>query len=207
MSYVDKILEPGERLLNRTHKHWIVFWPPVAVSIFGLLFLSSPTSQEASIGWLFILIGALWAFWIFLREWFEEYAVTNRRVVRKDGIIWRDVAIFPLDRVQTIDVHQSILGRLLNYGTVVLHTAATDHGTTTRTYIHRPEAWRQEVFRAIESLSTTRSRGGQRESVSAGASAAPSASDRLRELDRLFKDGLVTREEYEKKRKDMVESL
>ena len=49
-----------------------------------------------------------------------EYGVTNKRVVMKSGLIQRDAFDTFLTRVEGIKVQQSILGRILNYGTLVV---------------------------------------------------------------------------------------
>lgn len=206
MSYIDNILEPGEKLLYRTNRHWIVFWRPAAVSFVGLILLISLESNQVSVGGTVISIGGLWLFWIYLYERLEEYAVTSRRVVFKEGILRRDVVFFPLDRVQTVDVRQSLIGRLLNYGAVVVHTAATTHGTTEREHISHPEEWRRQIFLAIESSASRSSVGPQ--GPSADEPTTPqNTADRLRDLERLFKEGLVSQDEYEQKRKELVEKL
>ncbi|MBI3358797.1 MAG: PH domain-containing protein [Nitrospirae bacterium] len=207
MSYVDSIIEPGEELLYRTNRHWIVFWPPAAVVFFGLMvLLGSNESQGVSASGSAMFLGALFFLSIYLREQFSEYAVTNRRIINKRGIIQRDVVLFPLDRIQTVDVRQNIIGRLLNYGTVVIHTAATTHGTTARDHIRHPEEWRRQVFLAIELL-VSRSPTGLRDPAIDANDAPQRTADRLRDLEALFKEELISREEYDQKRKELLEKL
>lgn len=153
-----------------------------------------------------MFLGAIWFLGIYIYERLEEYVVTNRRVIYKEGIIRRDVVFFPLERIQTVDVRQSVLGRLLNYGNVIVHTAATTHGTTARAFINNPEEWRRQIFRAIESAPSLSTRS-LRESASKSSDASQISGDRLRELGQLHKDGLISREEYEKKRKELVSKL
>ena len=51
-------------------------------------------------------------------RWITEFAVTDRRVISKRGFIMRDTDEMNMDKVESVDVDQSILGRLLDYGTV-----------------------------------------------------------------------------------------
>jgi len=125
---------------------------------------------------------------IYLREDFEEFAVTNRRIITKHGIIRRDVAFLPLERIETVNVRQSLLGRFLNYGTVVVHTATT-HGTTAWDCINDPEEWQTQVFRAIEGVQSSLSRGLW-EPSSEVQGISKNISDRLRELESIFQRGL-----------------
>jgi uncharacterized membrane protein YdbT with pleckstrin-like domain len=54
------------------------------------------------------------------RRWTTETDVTNRRVVHKEGFIKRDTFEMSLDKVESVDVSQSIMGRLLDYGDVTI---------------------------------------------------------------------------------------
>ena len=54
------------------------------------------------------------------QRWITEIAVTDRRVIYKRGFINRHTIEMNMDKVATVDVDQSVLGRLLNYGTVTV---------------------------------------------------------------------------------------
>jgi uncharacterized membrane protein YdbT with pleckstrin-like domain len=60
----------------------------------------------------------------FVRAWFRRWTtetdVTNFRVVHKEGFIQRRTFEMNLDKVESVDVTQSIPGRLLNYGDVLI---------------------------------------------------------------------------------------
>ena len=96
------------------------------------------------------MIGGVWFVVRYVAERTEECAVTNRRIIYKKGIVRREVLIYPMKRIQGIDVRQSVIGRLLNYGTVIVHTAAESHKTIGRTCIRDPGEWRKKVCLAIE---------------------------------------------------------
>lgn len=210
MTYIEKILEPDERLLYRTNRHWILFWPAATVVLVSLVLWSSLAlagyAWVHSLGAIMTAVGVFWFLAIYLSEKFEEYAVTDRRVISKKGIIRRDVAFLPLERIQTVDVRQSVLGCLLNYGTVVVHTAAETHGTTARDHISGPDTWRRQIFLAIEQAKS-QSFGSMHRPSPEPADASPGIAERLRELEGLLKGGLVSEEEYQTKRKELLEQL
>jgi uncharacterized membrane protein YdbT with pleckstrin-like domain len=121
MSYVQSVLQPGERLKLVGHLHWIVYWPAIgclllAIALAVLTGTFGPMASYASGG------AALLAVYFFLRGWFvrwiTEIAVTDRRIIYKRGFIWRHTEEMNMDKVTSVDVDQSILGRLLGYGTV-----------------------------------------------------------------------------------------
>jgi uncharacterized membrane protein YdbT with pleckstrin-like domain len=126
--YIDDILQPGEKVLYSTNAHWIFYWPAIVAWILAvvLFFLSRATVPE-SIALLclsaaaVVAIAALyWTFKAWFHRWTTETDVTNLRVVHKTGFIKRRTFEMSLDKVESVDVNQSILGRLLNYGNVTV---------------------------------------------------------------------------------------
>jgi len=126
--YIDEILQPGEKVLYSTNAHWIFYLPAIAVWIVALvlLILSRATITESIIllclaASAVVAIAALyWTVTAWFHRWTTETDVTNLRVVHKAGFIKRRTFEMSLDKVESVDVHQSILGRLLNYGNVTV---------------------------------------------------------------------------------------
>ena len=85
-------------------------------------------------------------FWT-LRAWFHRWTtetdVTNMRVVHKTGFIKRRTFEMALDKIESVDVNQSILGRLLNYGDVTIN--GVGEGTETISTIAAPLAFRSAI--------------------------------------------------------------
>src|SRR5882724_5809350 len=95
--YIDDILQPGEKVLYSTNAHWIFFLPAMAA-------LSA--SYKTVI--------------VFFHRATTETDVTNFRVVHKTGFVKRQTFEMSVDKVESVDVDQSILGRILNYGDVTV---------------------------------------------------------------------------------------
>jgi uncharacterized membrane protein YdbT with pleckstrin-like domain len=113
--YVDSSLGPNEQVIQETRYHWIIFTFPSG--IFTL--------------WLSPLIA----------RWSSEFAITNRRIVIKTGWVRRRTIELNIQQVESVNVDQSILGRMLNYGTV---TIVGSGGTReVFAYIERPLEFRQ----------------------------------------------------------------
>ena len=78
-----------------------------------------------------LIFGALFigtfAYAWFVR-WITEFAITNRRVIYKRGFVWRITAEMNMDKVETVDVGQSILGRLLDYGLLQVKGTGSGQG-------------------------------------------------------------------------------
>ena len=108
-SYVDSVITPGEKVLHKGHlSAWSQFW----LWVVGLLLL------VAVVG-LFFWIAA----WIRMRT--TELAVTNRRVIAKFGLIQRDTIEIQVGKIESVQVHQSVSGRILGFGTVIFSGAGT----------------------------------------------------------------------------------
>ena len=126
--YIDDILQPGEKVLYSTNAHWIFYLPAIAAWIVAIAFLLASRMFFTDTPMLLCLslaaISALVALYWMLRAWFHRWTtetdVTNMRVVHKTGFIKRRTFEMSLDKVESVDVNQTILGRMLNYGDVTV---------------------------------------------------------------------------------------
>jgi uncharacterized membrane protein YdbT with pleckstrin-like domain len=126
--YIDEILQPGEKVLYSTNAHWIFYLPAIGAWIVAivLFILSRATSVDGLIvlclaASALVAIAALyWTVKAWFHRWTTETDVTNMRVVHKTGFIRRRTFEMALDKVESVDVNQSILGRILNYGSVTI---------------------------------------------------------------------------------------
>ena len=130
MGYLEESLAPGEAVVAHFDLHWTAKWRLIV-----FLLLAIPTFGIA-------LLAAIYE-WIRLRS--IEQGVTNRRVVRKTGIMSRETTELRLASIETIDLRQSAWGRLMGYGDVVL----TGRGETAMVFQRLAEPLHAK--RAIES--------------------------------------------------------
>jgi uncharacterized membrane protein YdbT with pleckstrin-like domain len=138
MSYVQTVLQPGEKIIRLGRLHWIVYWPAILLFAFGILvvaWLWSAGFGEVTISTAIIVFGVLFVYF-FVRAWFErwitEIAVTDRRIIYKRGLIYRHTEEMNMSMVSSVDVNQSILGRVLDYGNVhVVGTGGAPSGKNT----------------------------------------------------------------------------
>jgi uncharacterized membrane protein YdbT with pleckstrin-like domain len=124
--YIDEILQPGERVLYSTNAHWMFFLPAIAAWVAAIVFLvlSRLVTVDALmlVCWALAAIASLAALYCTVTAWFHRWTtetdVTNFRVVHKTGFVKRQTFEMSVDKVESVDVNQSILGRILNYGNV-----------------------------------------------------------------------------------------
>ncbi len=128
MKYVEQVLQPGETVIYATSLHWLVYLRAIVLLVIALICLllagsfNSPVVLLALqiIAALFCLLALLSALGALIRRATTELAVTDRRVIFKTGVLQRHSMEINRSKVETVGVDQSILGRLLGYGTVVV---------------------------------------------------------------------------------------
>jgi uncharacterized membrane protein YdbT with pleckstrin-like domain len=126
--YIDDILQPGEKVLYSTNAHWMFYLPAIAAWIVAIIlfFLSRASIIEGvvllclSASAVAAIAALYWTAKAWFHRWTTETDVTNLRVVHKTGFVKRRTFEMSLDKVESVDVDQSILGRLLNYGNVTV---------------------------------------------------------------------------------------
>lgn len=123
MSYVTSVIQPGERIVRLGHLHWIVYWHAILFAVLTVVCAawSSSTGMGMVMRFAAMAFGVL-AVVAFVHAWFvrwiTEIAVTDRRIIYKRGFINRHTVEMNMDKVAGVDVDQSILGRLLDYGSI-----------------------------------------------------------------------------------------
>ena len=149
--YIDDILQPGEKVLYSTNAHWMFFLPAIAAWVAAIVFLvlSRLVTADALmlVCWALAAIAALaalyWTVTAWFHRWTTETDVTNFRVVHKSGFIKRQTFEMSVDKVESVDVDQSILGRILNYGDVTV--LGVGEGGKTLDMISSPLSFRNAI--------------------------------------------------------------
>lgn len=136
MSYIERVKLPDERILYVARLHWIVYLLPIVALIVGFVLISIsiwPAYNEgrlvsvlmAFVGLALLGYGLVTFFHAWWRHGGTELAVTDMRVIAKTGMIWRRTWEINSDKIEGVHVEQSVLGRILDYGTVVVTGAGT----------------------------------------------------------------------------------
>jgi uncharacterized membrane protein YdbT with pleckstrin-like domain len=148
MGYVDRNLLPGETVEYRAHLHPVIFLQPAVFALLGIGFvIVALANQNLSwfqwLGALFLLYAAGVAVPRMVLYGTSEFAITNKRVVIKVGLINRHTLEMLLTKVETIRVDQGLLARLIGYGTIVVTgTGGTNEPFTS---IANPLEFRRQV--------------------------------------------------------------
>lgn len=162
---------------------------PAAAAVLGIVALV----VAAVIGWKLFVLNS------------HDYVLTSRRVIRQTGILTRRSVDSNLDKVNNVEHTQTVWGRILGYGDVVVDTAS-ETGTTVFNQISRPLEFKKAIVQAADAYRSSQGRlpGG---AVAFAAPARPSGEERMRQLKKLLDDGLISPQEFEAKRQQVLSEM
>jgi uncharacterized membrane protein YdbT with pleckstrin-like domain len=213
MGYIDSLMGRNEKIVFIDRQHWLVLAWALLVDVLVAVFIVAAAVILAGLndklGFLMVLI-VLVVFPVvhfvvrYLNWYNEQYLVTNRRVIRIRGVINKHVSDSSLEKVNDVVLEQSIVGRILGYGTVQIITGS-DIGVDLFRHIARPVHFKTEMLNQKEDLTELDSFGARARRVLTEES--PTSGDipeLIAELDELREKGIVTDEEFEKKKADLL---
>ena len=230
--YADRLLSEGEDVVLRTRQHWLALLMkagyPILLFIAGLvlLFLSQYVSGTVHdvVGYAVIgaiVISLLWLLKVYITWYSEDYLVTNRRVIKVEGIINKRSADSSLEKINDAVLEQDLLGRMLNYGDLDILTAA-DVAVDRYRMLNRAPEFKRQMLNQKHDLEGEFSRPlpspPLRSAPAAPPAAAPPAPARremtadevtraLAGLADLRDRGAISPEEYEAKKSDLLARL
>lgn len=226
MAFPERLLADGEVVVAELHPHWsFLGWPLVSVLAAAALTLGVVVAfPHAPVAVLYVVLalGAAAVLWLagrYLRRMTITLFVTNARVVRRSGVLARTNLEVRLERINELSYHQSIGGRLLREGEVLIEVGG-ETGVVVLDYIPHPDElqsiisaqvseWHKRaqapVFGAPLPVVDTPPAG-----TVLGAPATqrpPTAAERLVQLDELRRRGVVSAAEYETKKAELLRDL
>jgi uncharacterized membrane protein YdbT with pleckstrin-like domain len=151
VGYVERHLLPNEKVIYKTRLHWVLFAKPGLLTLVGLV-ITVALGVVTRMEWLWyasllvILAGVVWGLVEAVELLTSEFAVTTTRLIFKVGLIGRYTTELLLGKVESIGVQQTLLGRLLNYGDLVV----TGTGGVREVFprVHDPISFRNHVQEA-----------------------------------------------------------
>ena len=201
---IESQLQPGEEILYRAYVTRLTLAPLVAVLAAALViaavswfqFQNAPAALVALA--VAVVAGLIFAWKDFIRR-ANDYVLTNHRIIQEIGVLSRRSMDSRLDKINNVEHRQTLWGRLLNYGDVEIDTASETGAALFRNISH-PLPFKNAILAAAEQY-----RGAGR--MPLAATAGPSGAERMRQLKTLLDDGLISAEEYEAKRRELLSQL
>lgn len=154
MSYVSRTLGSKETVLYSTGYHWL-YWAGVTILMAPVVVIALATLPYAPTDLALIGLAAfpfLYGLYYFIHGIALEVAVTSDRFVKKTGLISITSEEVSLDKIEEVNVDESILGRIFGYGTVSVH--GTGAGKIFVNMVGDPIRLRREIQTAREQLRT-----------------------------------------------------
>ena len=142
MTYVDDNLISGETVISRADLHWFIFVKGTVFFIISMLLIANPVGIVILAISIIILIDAA------IKKITTELVLTNKRIIAKFGLISRQTIELNLNRVEGLNVNQGILGRIFDFGDVVI--SGTGGKKSPIKYISKPLVFRKAVNEQIE---------------------------------------------------------
>ncbi len=128
MGYAERVLQPGETIAYRARLHWIIYFGGLVLVAVAIGFAIGAVLLKTESIRLGLMLAAVIALFLglfqMIRAWIvaanTEIIVTSRRVIYKTGFISRNTVEMNLDKVESVLVQQSLLGRMIDFGTVII---------------------------------------------------------------------------------------
>jgi hypothetical protein len=136
--YADRLLADGERVALRGRQHILATFiegrVPWALFVLALVLLvldlqlepGGPRVVLGVLGLVLLLVSLAWLVYVYLQWSSEDYLVTNRRVIKVEGILGKRSADSSLEKINDAVLSQSLFGRMLGYGDLDIMTAAEE---------------------------------------------------------------------------------
>jgi len=149
MTFIEKNLANSERIIYRAKLHWWIYGRGVLLLLLGIVVFAlwgKTVVVEIAAG-LLALIGLVTLLSAYIRASASEFAVTNRRIMMKTGIASRRLTELQLNRSEGLIIDQGIIGRMFNYGTIIIRTGGLEE---TFSPVADPYEFKRQINNAIE---------------------------------------------------------
>jgi len=207
-SYVDKLLGEHEKILLVDRQHWFILVRSIFVEIVLFIIIIALgiliSALQPDFRWIIIpfavilcmvpLLGALRDVLIWSNR---QFIITNRRVIQIAGVFNKDVTDSSLDKVNDVKLDQSVMGRIFNFGDVEILTAS-ELGANLFRYIGQPVRFKTTMVNAKEELEH-----GQVDKPAEGSD----IPTQIYRLDQLRLKGVLTEEEFQLKKKELLSKM
>lgn len=207
MTYSRKLLNEGEEIVYEGRPNWsLLFWPiTLGIIVAAGLGIILDLLPKSGYGWAGIAIGVLFVVDVamvlsrIIRWRTASLVVTNLRIIYRHGVVRRAGREIPIDRVQDVSYTQTVVERIVRAGSLTIESAG-EHGQEPFPDISHPEKMQSMINRLID---VARQRGQQR-SMGQPVLSVP---EQIEELSELYRRGIITEDEFEKKKAELLDRM
>ncbi|MEM7140152.1 MAG: PH domain-containing protein [Actinomycetota bacterium] len=212
MPFPTHLLTEDEDLVLDLRPHWWYLTPAGALLavavVFGLTALIRDWESWISVPIGLWVLGSLGWFGLKYLTWTTtNFVVTSERVISRTGVVSKQGIEIPLDRINTVFFNQSIFERVIGAGDLGIESAG-EGGRQTFTDIRKPNLVQNEIYRQVEGLENRKlDRLGSAASGGQAAPAPESIPEQIEKLDQLRRQGVITDDEFEAKKRDLLDRM
>ena len=229
-NYAESLLASGERVLRRAHQHWFVFVANARWAVFALIASAVLTTLRVwlngsgaiwnILSWITLAVfvfGVLSFLWSILRYRNEEYLITNRRLIHVEGVINKTTTDSALEKINDAVLSESLFGRMFGFGDLDVLTAS-EQGIERLRMLRDAKDFKKSMIEAKHELEIEVGRPTMppiRTEPAPAPAPAPApvpervdtseeVADTLGRLGQLRDQGLITSEEFEAKKAELL---
>jgi len=224
--YPRRLINDGETVVLDLKPHWWFFARHIIAGtglfiLLLLVFLGTDGGLRSAglVVWLILaVVYAVWLVKAYLDWQFTYFVITDDRVIYRTGVVAKHGVEIPMSRISNINFHQGIVDNLVGAGTLEIESAGHD-GESRFSHVRHPDAVQQEVYRQMEAHGRKRAGWGRDDgaprapaspvSSAPAASASPGANipEQLKQLAELRDSGVITAQEFEAKKAQLLERM
>jgi uncharacterized membrane protein YdbT with pleckstrin-like domain len=202
MPFPKKYLNEGEEIILDLRPHWFYLAGPVTALAAALILALVVRDRSAWILFPVLALAVVALLWFLGRyaKWITtNFVLTSDRLIYRSGVASRQGREIPLERLNDVSFHQSLLQRMLGAGDLLVESGGERGQEQFGSFAH-PQDTQNEVHRAIEAASARDAdrMAGRREL---------SPLEQLEKLEELRQRGVITQAEFELKKAKLLDRL
>jgi uncharacterized membrane protein YdbT with pleckstrin-like domain len=213
VAFPERLLSEDEEVILDLRPHWWTLVVPALVTLLvtvavGAAWAVTPAgslqaSVRLAVGLAGLLVLAVLVLGRVLRWLTTHFVLTTERLIFRSGVVAKFGREIPLERINDVTFTQSLFERMVGIGDLLIESAG-EHGQSTFSDIRDPEAVQLQIYRQMEA-NDRRRRGGY--AAQPAHERPPSVLDDLERLADLRDRGAVTEEEFQRKKRDLLDRL
>jgi uncharacterized membrane protein YdbT with pleckstrin-like domain len=194
------LLNEGEEVVLDLNPHWSTLVKPVGLLVLVLAATIAGAVLNQWVGLVLavpLLATGVWAALRVVRRQTTEFVVTNHRLVYRSGVIAKHGKEIPLGHINDISFKQSVFERMIGTGDLSIESAGAQSRETFED-IPKPSHVQNEIYRQMEGAD-------DRHAERASGGHELSLPEQLQQLDELRQRGVLTQEEFDAKKQQLLD--
>jgi uncharacterized membrane protein YdbT with pleckstrin-like domain len=217
VSFDPKLLNENEEILLDLRPHWWYITPQVAAVVLAVIVAIVATVLDAPSILIYILVAVVvillamlgwrWMTWAGI-----NFVISTDRLIFRSGVITKRGIEIPLERINTVFFAQSLFERMVGSGDLTVESAG-EGGQQHFDNVRRPQRIQQEIYRAMEInknqgfAAMAQAHASASGAVAAGVERPLSIPEQIEQLDQLRLRGVITEQEFQTKKADLLNRM